>query len=387
MLNIQEGATISRQKALASMLEMLGEDIELPKRRYEDAKDKYEAVGEWLKEATNKKLRLARIYPQGSIRLGTAIKPLDGDEFDVDSVVSIDGVADALPPERLKSLLGDRLRENGHYSRMLEEKNRCWRLNYADSSHLHMDILPAIYGWENQIIQIPDKALSGWKPSNPEGYADWFLGVAKKSPQVTEFVEKAMAHIEPFPDQIPISDTLRRTVQICKRHRDRFYAERDPDLKPISVILTTLLGRAQEHLFNQGYEGQFDYVSRLIKYCLDHIEIRNSAGCQEYWVINPACPEENFAEKWNECPERREAFYEWHSEMIKFIEDFSIARGEEIYKSMSVAFGESVALNVQQRRTRAYSEARKAGNLEATASGLGFVSSSVLTRKNTFYGR
>lgn len=385
MLNIQEEAAMSRQKALAGILEMLGEDIELPQSRYEDAKNKYEAVGEWLKMATDERLSSARIYPQGSIRLGTAIKPLKGDEFDVDSVVSIDGVADAWPPEQLKALLGDRLRENLTYSQMLEEKTRCWRLNYADSSHFHMDILPATCDSGGQIIQVPDKALHGWKPSNPEGYADWFLGVAKKSPQV-KFVEKAMARVEPLPDQIPISDALRRTVQICKRHRDHFYAGKDPDLKPISVILTTLFGRAQEELFAQDYVGQFDYVSKLIEHCLDYVEIRDSAGQRDYWVVNPACPEENFAEKWNECSERRVAFYQWHSEMTRFIKEFSEARGAGVYKSMSVAFGEAVALNVQERSTRAYSEARKVGNLGVTASGLGLVPSAV-TRKNTFYGK
>lgn len=385
MLNVQKEIDVPRQKALAGTLEMLGEDIELPQSRYDDAAKKYEAVGNWLKESGDNRLRSARIYPQGSIRLGTAIKPLEGDEFDVDSVVSIEDRVDTLTPGQLKSLLGNRLLENGNYSKMLEEKTRCWRLNYADSSRFHMDILPATRGWDGQVIRVPDKVLHGWKVTNPEGYAEWFLGVAEKSPQITEFVEKAMADIEPLPEQIPISDMLRRAVQICKRHRDRFFVGKDPDLKPISVVITTLIGRAQEDLLNQIYIGQFDYLAKLIKLCVQYIEKRDSAGAPEYWVANPACPGENFAEKWNEFPERREAFYEWHEGIVGFIDEFAEAKGEKIYKSMSAAFGEAVALNVRQRSTRAYNEARKAGHLGVTASGLGFVSES-LTRKHTFYG-
>lgn len=31
----------------------------------------------------------------------------------------------------------------------------------------------------------------------------------------------------------------------------------------------------------------------------------------KWWVQNPVDPDENFADKWNEYPERREAFMQW----------------------------------------------------------------------------
>jgi hypothetical protein len=34
-----------------------------------------------------------------------------------------------------------------------------------------------------------------------------------------------------------------------------------------------------------------------------------------WWVSNPAQEEENFADKWNEHPERREAFLAWHCDI------------------------------------------------------------------------
>src|SRR2546430_136900 len=43
----------------------------------------------------------------------------------------------------------------------------------------------------------------------------------------------------------------------------------------------------------------------------EHIENRHGI----WWVPNPAHEEENFADKWNEYPERREAFIAWHRDV------------------------------------------------------------------------
>ena len=42
----------------------------------------------------------------------------------------------------MKKTIGDRLRANGYYAPLLEEKPRCWRLSYANEFHL--DITPSI---------------------------------------------------------------------------------------------------------------------------------------------------------------------------------------------------------------------------------------------------
>lgn len=86
-----------------------------------------------------------------------------------------------------------------------------------------------------------------------------------------------------------------------KRHRDVRFA-RDTENRPVSIILTTLAGHAY-----QGEDNVYDAVLRLISDMPRHIEVR--AG--RWWVANPVEPDENFADKWNEKPERRDAFLKW----------------------------------------------------------------------------
>ncbi len=63
-------------KTAEELLEDLAAELEIPDSRYEAAERSYRAVGEWLErpESTIRRFR-PRIYPQGSFRLGTVIKP------------------------------------------------------------------------------------------------------------------------------------------------------------------------------------------------------------------------------------------------------------------------------------------------------------------------
>jgi hypothetical protein len=58
----------------------------------------------------------------------------------------------------------------------------------------------------------------------------------------------------------------------------------------------------------------------------EHIEIRNG----KYWVPNPAHKEENFADKWNDYPPRREAFVEWHQDISAALDDVINMKGAGI---------------------------------------------------------
>src|SRR5260370_41470835 len=94
---------------------------------------------------------------------------------------------------------------------------------------------------------------------------------------------------------------LQRAVQLLKRHRDVLF-KHDDERRPVSIIITTLAASA--------YDGERDIENALIQLVRkmpDHIEKRNG----KWWVANPAHPDENFADKWNENPERREAFVRW----------------------------------------------------------------------------
>ena len=127
-----------RKRYLAGVLELLCQQLELTPTQYEDATAKYGAVGSWLNDGLLHTRLDPEMFAQGSIRLGTTVRPLGRDEFDVDLVCWLVGGHDGLEPSRIMRLIGDRLREHKTYCAMLEAKNRCWRLNYA--GEFHMDI-------------------------------------------------------------------------------------------------------------------------------------------------------------------------------------------------------------------------------------------------------
>lgn len=102
-----------------------------------------------------------------------------------------------------------------------------------------------------------------------------------------------------------VRTTLQRLVQVLKWHcMLRFI--RDPDNRPPSILITTLAARAY-----RGEADLFTATRNALAGMGERIEDRHGI----WWVPNPAHEEENFADKWNEYPERREAFVAWHRDI------------------------------------------------------------------------
>jgi hypothetical protein len=237
-----------KKAEIVGVLERLGQALELTAAQHQLARDRYEAVGSWLADADNSLLRYLEIYAQGSVPLGTTVRPLGREEYDVDLVSFVPGVGTECRPATLKGIIGARLRANGLYAPILEEKPRCWRLNYANEFHL--DITPSI---RNPLCAasgelVPDRDLRTWKPTNPKGYRALFERRASLQPRFRRVAveEGKRSDVEPFPARMQVRGVLRRAVQLAKRHRDVHFASLDPDLAPISVIITTLAARSYE---------------------------------------------------------------------------------------------------------------------------------------------
>ncbi|PLS76898.1 MAG: hypothetical protein CYG59_26675 [Chloroflexi bacterium] len=170
-----------------------------------------------------------------------------------------------------------------------------------------MDVLPAIPNAEEPPtgILLTDTELRLWQKSNPKAYADWFYTrMAVFVTSQKEAIVKADASyksIEEVPDW-KVRTPLQRGVQLLKRHRDVYFAN-DHENCPVSIILTTLAAKA--------YKNQNNVVDAIIGMVRDmpkFIELRENG---KWWVENPTEPGENFADKWNEKPARREAFLRW----------------------------------------------------------------------------
>lgn len=333
--------TVDLRKDLNTALRLITEKLDLDETRYQNAREKYAAVGNWF-EADDSELGevATAIYPQGSFSLGTVVKPVSAEEYDIDLVWELETFQGN--PDELKQLVGDRLKENETYKSRLEEMNRCWRINYA--GEFHLDILPARLSKPNQIsdtaIEVPDKDLHNWVPSDPRGYTSWF-----KSRMIEQFRinRQLLAQVEKKSiDDVPeykVKTTLQQAVQLLKRNRDIMF-EHDGDDKPISILITTLAGRV--------YSNQADLfvtLSDSVKNMHEHIENRNGIA----WVPNPANPKENFVEKWEKHPQRKQKFFKWLKDLEKSLESIrecsDIQEAENILKEV---FGENLMMSVMQ---------------------------------------
>jgi hypothetical protein len=304
-----------RNRLLMSLVELL----ELPDGVYEKAITRYEDIGEWLcRDSSLCKENDPHVFSQGSFRLGTAIHPLGAEEeYDLDLVCKLQtGVTKSSHTQKsLKTLVGKEIQAYivaRGIKAPIEEKHRCWRINYADDLSFHIDIVPCIpeeearkniifesvklAGENEEIAQsVSDLTVSitddrhskyevlcnDWLISNPEGYAKWFETRMYLNQRI--IMEKAQT------DDIPAykrKTPLQRAVQLLKRHRDQMFKD-DPDVKPISIIITTLAARA--------YKGEPDIRTALHTILVYMREFINSGSST---VINPVNPNENFADRW-----------------------------------------------------------------------------------------
>lgn len=294
--------------------------LELPDTAYDKARKRYEDLGEWFdRDESAVSGNNPHIFPQGSFRLGTAIRPLDESEkYDLDLACKLrDGISKGShTQETIKKLIGTELeayRKARGITSELEAKHRCWRLEYQDDLSFHMDIVPCIPADEKRrkiilesirntgldefvagsasqtTVSITDDRHEGykhicddWNISNPEGYAKWFE--YRMNPQQTRILlEKAQV------DDVPLfkkKTPLQRVIQILKRHRDN-WSKGNPDSKPISIIITTLAARA--------YNGETDIVAALGN-VLE--KMGGVVSPTRPRVPNPVDPEEDFADRW-----------------------------------------------------------------------------------------
>lgn len=383
-----------RKAEVYSLLDQICQALELTATQLEAARASYKAVAEWLSESDNPLLKWIDIYAHGSAGLGTTVRPIGREDFDVDLICKVlRFTADRLPSE-LKRIVGDRLKENARYASMLEEKKRCWRLNYAREYHL--DISPTIINANcgNGGELVPDKKLRAFKPTNPKGYKALFERRAALAPTLR--MQKALAAedratVEPFPVHGTAKGILRRTVQILKRHRDVHFLEVVEEIAPISIIITTLAAQSYEYCVKSFvFDSELDVLIATVRLMPHFIDKPVVNGRRVYVVTNETTVGENFAERWNTEPARVAAFYAWHTKALADLEALPDLQGIDVIgRSLESSLGSSVVRKVINARTESISQARTAKKLYvAPTVGLTISSAANATpvRSNTFFG-
>jgi hypothetical protein len=389
---------------LSGILAGLAQTIDLTEAQYKLATQKYNTVAELLTSAAS----LLRQYKpqirvQGSIRLGIAARPLYEDsEFDVDLTCLLQAM---LPNVQfnLKKITGDQLCQDERYRKMIEEKRRCWRLVYAESSRFHLDIVTAIpdqYQWlinlgvphkyAEHAINITDKEHPGYKDltidfpkSNTEGYALWFLDIMKTdADRIRKNLQLKMklASIEEVPEY-KIRTPLQQSVLLMKRHRDIMFEGKDDC--PISIIITTLTARAYDYVLkNNPPELFYEALIKIAEAMPRFIEVRSGVK----WIVNPVNPRENFADKWARHKQKEKDFYDWHAAFVATLKSDRIKKGfTELGSHLKDNFG-ARAVNETLNNIGANTLLlRQSGQLRTSAAGtLG--AAGTLIRNHTFDG-
>jgi hypothetical protein len=378
---------LAKRQELVGILETVCQELELTETQRKSAEEKYDAVGKWLNAGGKIMTYDPVIFAQGSISLGTTVRPIRRAEFDVDLMCKLAKGSRDQGQAYVKDMIGVRLREHGIYGKMLEDINRGWRLNYA--GEFHMDITPAVPNLlcANGGVLVPDKKLSRWKESNPSGYVAWFNAKAALSlVRAAGGVARKEAQIEPLPEYGFAKGVLRRAVQIYKRHRDVCFDEKTN--APISIIITTLAARAYEKAVKERvYQSEFDLLYDVLELMPAFIERACCSDKEFFHIANPTTRGENFAEKWNAYPERAQAFFLWREKAMANILNLANAEGfDKIGKSLGTMLGESDSRRaIAKYASKKVTEPRATGKLRSDPIvGLGSIG--VLVQRNTFYG-
>lgn len=330
-------------KRLSELLAAMADGLDIPERLYEEATVKYEEVGIWLAEDEKGLGQYSpEIYPQGSFRLGTVVRPLNSAcDYDIDLVCRLEIKKGSTTQQNLKDMVGKRLRENPELAKILSPSRRCWNLSYP--KQFHMDVLPSIPNEEQSPdgILLTDTKLTHWQKSNPKEYAVWFrraMQVQFERARVA-LAESLNASVEDVPDW-RVKTPLQRAVQVLKRHRDVMF-ESDPENRPVSIIITTLAAQAY-----QSQEDVRDTITGLVRDMPRYIENRNG----RWWVANPVEPDENFADKWNENSQRRFAFLSWLARVQEDLAGAIKAKTlDEAVEALSPRFGSVVLSDARSR--------------------------------------
>ncbi|MBF0986886.1 MAG: nucleotidyltransferase, partial [Clostridiales bacterium] len=156
------------------------------------------------------------------------------------------------------------------------------------------------------------------------------------------------------------------------------------DNAPISIIITTLAARAYN-----GEKNVYEALCNILNHMHEYIERKDGV----YWVKNPVMEEENFADKWELYPKRKDNFYKW---LCKAKEDLIsnplAAVGIDL---LGEIFKESLGEAPVSRAFHSYADdmlsARKKGTLYSVGLTSGLTtkvtSKATQVKEHTFFGK
>lgn len=346
MKNIPE-----RQKDILSIISKL----DISPTMYRNAIEKYKAITSFLCDCGID----ADMYPQGSFACGTVVRPSAKDpsaSYDLDFICQVNGSKSEYAPSELRKKIETALTSSDVYGGKLEVCDECFTVEYADISGVSftIDIVPATDETcenKNRLVkkspfpELIDTAIAipkhsgernySWLTNNPKGFRAWFDGINKPflassreayRQRLFEENRAFFASVEEIPYGLERS-ALQRVIQILKYHRDVYYAKvRDgDDIKPISAIINAVVAQiASQHTPDCSVFELLEFVLNELSIYAKQQQLTLKEFAQAYgartvfsrqdgkWYIsNPANPEDNLANKWNEDSRIPQFFFRW----------------------------------------------------------------------------
>ncbi len=370
-----------------NVLEKVANDLNLNDTELDSVITSYEAVGALLNNDKNiTQYGDISVFPQGSIALGTTVKPLSKSDYDVDMVAFLKN--SSIDLRTLKHIIGNALKNSDRYKNKIEKLpnggKRCWTLNYKD---YHMDILPckpdlnpATYKEIDSVIAThTDDGFNFTEIyTNPKGYLAWFLD--KSNSFMKE--SKRLFSLEKI-KEYPRKTTLQKIVQLIKRHRDVYFGSLGSSAekyKPISIIITTLAARA--------YFGETDLIVGLLNVVNSMNKYVSTDNNGKYAIINPVNTKENFADKWNNDALKPHYFFQWHAQLIKDVKELNTLDTIGFANKAKAIFGKENVENVYKYFGELAKSEREAGKLKMDKkTGMLNSVAGVAVTAHTFFGR
>ena len=305
-----------KKEYLDAVLGKIAEGLDLPEDKERLIRARYAEVAKRFDNDPNLNCYKPIVFPQGSMALGTTVRPISGDDFDVDLVCELTHDTSAISPKHLKTLIKQGLVGHAKDAHLDKEGSRCWTLVY---DAYHVDVLPAIQNGKKLKATQKDGVDYSWFSTNPVGFISWFESRAANYKRT--FLEHAEIIDLPLPqDNKP---PLKRFVQLAKRHRDVYFKDRQGDA-PASIVITTLAGLAykQENSIVDILRNNPIQWNRFIK--------RNSEG---FFMNIPGYDSDNYLERWGKkYPKAAEYFFEWYGEFIRAIDNLLASRSANTFK-------------------------------------------------------
>lgn len=323
----------------------------------------YPHIGDWLSRPDSPLASLnPRVFPQGSVKLGTVNNPYGAVEFDVDAVAQI-AVGPGVSATAARKLVGARLEKHPEFRSRIEHLAKCHRIHYANG--FHVDVITATpYRSALRIATV-----GGWISSNPDGFARWFEQRSSQSE-----AQMAKAYVEPLPvtEETYSKSPLKLAVQLFKRARDVYY-DNDPD-SPASMLITTIAG-----LRFTGSPNLLDGMWTIVTGLRELLRVALAP-----FLENPSNPGENLA-RGLAGPETRERTHEFLDAVSRRLDDFQSAAGlPDIHSALSALFGPGPANTVSETVGTMLSAARTSGSLKFSPT-IGLGSEGVPVLAHTFH--